>query len=59
MGFLKKMGFFSICFGQYFNLKSIVKPQTPNSTSEINKDSKIAFFVSQKTDQSATTVLGT
>lgn len=40
-------------------LKSIVKPQTPNSTSEINKDSKIAFFVSQKTDQSATTVLGT
>lgn len=53
------MGFFSICFGHYFNLKNIVKPQTPNSTSEINKDSKTAFFFSQKTDQSATTMLGT
>lgn len=51
-------GILSICFGHYFNLKNIVKPQTPNSTSEINKDSKTAFF-SQKTDQSATTMLGT
>lgn len=41
------MGFYSIYFGNYFNLKTIVKRQTPG-LSETNKDSSsIILFLEQ------------
>lgn len=43
---ITKMGFYFICFGNYFNLKTIVKPQIPG-ISEINKDSNSILFLEQ------------